>query len=149
MLLNCVINLLYMRVLNFFFWGKLFFLLFFPLISTFLCDASEWVVLYVLTVRLIVRTFLLLVWTHAAVLISYVARYVRTDISDPFGRGTLQSYVAFPPAPHDTPHSTLGFWTFICYFSRAFLTCTCPFVFNLHPGYVCLPFFMFSFSFYV
>jgi hypothetical protein len=94
-------------------------LLFFPLISTFLCDASEWVVLYVLMVRLIVRTFLLLVRMRAAVLVSYVARYVRTDISDPSGRGTLQGYIAFPPAPHDTPYSTLGFWTFMCYFSRA------------------------------
>jgi hypothetical protein len=50
MLLNCVINFFIHACSNFFF-GKTFFLLFFPLILAFLCKRFGWFILYIWTAR--------------------------------------------------------------------------------------------------
>jgi hypothetical protein len=101
-------------------WGKNFFCFFFPLISSFLYEASRRVVPYVWTVRQFcydVPAFGL----DARSSVGLLSGTLRLDgISDSSAWGILQGYITFPPAPYDTPHSTLGFWTFVCYFSLGF-----------------------------
>jgi hypothetical protein len=148
MLLNYVINFLYMRVLKIIF-GKYFFAIFLIFFSL-LCEASRrWFCMSGRWGRF-VRTFLIQVWTCA--LVRYLTwHYVQTALVIRLDGEPLR---VKSHSPYAARHFSPSLWIFLSVcailfgFSHASLTCSCPFVISLHPRYDSFPFYWFFLSFY-